>query len=376
MFIFWQHSRESIVVQMRVTWVFPKLYNHPIGGYKVHYQYANAMASRGHDVTLVHPTTDENPTSLAYRALLAAARVRGVIERKPPISWFEFEPTVRSLLITSLTSSSLPDADVTVLTAWQTAARTREDAPQAGVLAQIVYDYEFWQGDQEHRDIIGAALGRRDVAKIATSSAVASMLEEIGTTPIATIRAGLRDGEFGIDAPVEGRERVVVFALRFEETKDLPTAFEAVRIILSEMPDVRIECFGRATHHVLPKGIVSHGHVSNAELRALYNRASVFLLSSRFEGWGLPAAEAMACGAAVVATRCGGVEDFVHDEINGLLVPVGDPRALADSTLRLLRDEPTRVRLATKGAHDTGEQSLRRSSDQLEHVLWSLADRP
>lgn len=363
-------------MEMRVSWVFPKLYNHPIGGYKVHYQYANAMASRGHDVTLVHPTSDENPTSLGYRALLAAARVRGVIERKPPISWFEFDPAVRSILISSLTSSSLPSADVTVLTAWQTAALTREVAPQAGVLAQIVYDYEFWKGDQENRDNITSALRRTDVAKIATSSAVAALLEEIGTTPIATIRAGLLEGEFGIDTPIEGRERVVVFALRFEEAKDLPTAFAAARMILDEMPDVRVECFGRSFNHPIPEGVISHGRVSNAELRALYNRASVFFLSSRYEGWGLPAAEAMACGAAVVATRCGGVEDFVHDERNGLLAPVANPRTLADATLRLLRDEPTRARLATSGANDAAQMSLRRSSDLLEQVLQSLVAEP
>jgi glycosyltransferase involved in cell wall biosynthesis len=48
--------------------------------------------------------------------------------------------------------------------------------------------------------------------------------------------------------------------------------------------------------------------------------------ASRYEGWGLPSLEAMACGAAVVSTRSDGIEDFVVDGRNGLLSPVGDPR--------------------------------------------------
>jgi glycosyltransferase involved in cell wall biosynthesis len=45
----------------------------------------------------------------------------------------------------------------------------------------------------------------------------------------------------------------------------------------------------------------------------------VFMLTSRYEGWGLPATEAMACGAAVVSTRNGGTEDFLVDGAQLLL---------------------------------------------------------
>jgi glycosyltransferase involved in cell wall biosynthesis len=191
----------------------------------------------------------------------------------------------------------LPPADVTVLTAWQTAERTKESAPQAGVLAQIVYDYEFWMSDARVRPRVKAALGRNDVYQIATSDVVVAMLREIGREPIATAKAGLLVGEFGIDAPIEGRERVVAFPRRVGASKDLSTAITAATLILGEDPTIRVECFGPSTNEPLPGGIESLGQIPHAELRALYNRASVFFLSSRYEGWGLPVAEAMACGA-------------------------------------------------------------------------------
>jgi glycosyltransferase involved in cell wall biosynthesis len=361
---------------MRLTFVLPKLFDHPIGGYKVHYQYANALAAEGHEVTLVHPITDKDHPSLRDYVYLMSAKARQTKTRRPPISWFTFEPSIRSILISALSSRSLPAADITVLTAWQTAERTMERAPQAGVLAQIVYDYEFWMSNVENRPRMKAALGRKDVYRIATSGVVATMLQEIGTESIATVPAGLLEGEFGVDEPIEGRGRVVAFPRRFSAAKDLPTALAAAALILSEEPDIRIECFGPTMSEPLPRGITSLGQIPHEELRALYNRASVFFLTSRYEGWGLPAAEAMACGAAVVSTRSGGVEDFLEDGRNCLLVPVGDAQALASAVLRLLRDEDMRLRLATNGSRDAAQMSVHHSSQQLERVLHSLLTAP
>ena len=360
---------------MRVSFVLPKLYDHPIGGYKVHYQYANALAAMGHEVTLVHPTADRGRPRLTDWAFYAAAKMRARREHGIPISWITFEPGIRSVLIPALSSRHLPVADVTVLTAWQTAERTKDAAPQAGILAQIVYDYEFWMSDAKVRPRLEAALGRRDVRQIATSGVVAGMLREIGATPVATVNAGLNEGEFGVDAPIDGRDRVIVFPCRLEVAKDVSTAIAAAKLILREEPRVTIECFGQTPRVPLPPGMTSRGRISHAELRALYNRASIFLLTSRYEGWGLPVAEAMACGAAVISTACGGVEDFLEDERNGLLVPIGDPHAMAGAALGLLSDETTRVRLATTGAHDAAQMSVQRSSEQLEQVLASLLGR-
>jgi glycosyltransferase involved in cell wall biosynthesis len=360
---------------MRLSFVLPKLYDHPIGGYKVHYQYANALAAVGHEVTLVHPTADRGRPRLTDWIFFAVAKLRARRKCGIPISWFSFEPTIRSVLIPALSSRHLPAADVTVLTAWQTAERTMDAAPQAGILAQIVYDYEFWMSDAKIRPRVEAALGRRDVRQIATSGVVAGMLQEIGVTPVATVSAGLQAGEFGVDEPIAERDWVIVFPCRMEVSKDVSTAIAAAKLILRDEPRVRIECFGQTPRSPLPRGMTSRGRISHSELRSLYNQASIFLLTSRYEGWGLPVAEAMACGAAVISTTCGGVEDFLESGRNGLLVPVGDPEAMAAAALGLLRDEATRVRLATAGAHDAAQMSVRRSTKQLERVLESLLDR-
>jgi glycosyltransferase involved in cell wall biosynthesis len=360
------------MTKMRLTFVLPQLFDRHIGGYKVPYQYANQLARDGHSVTLVHPITDRTRPSFMDVARLLKAKARQVLTGKPPISWFAFEPSVRSVLIRRLSSRVLPAADVTILTAWQTADQTRDPATQAGVLAQLVHDYEFWKSDASMRDRIESALGRVDVHQIATSNAVIAMLREFGREPIGTVNAGLLDGEFGIDEPINGREKVVAFQSRLELAKDFPTALAAATRIVSQDPDVHVLCFGDPITDNLPPGITSLGRISDIDLRAVYNRASIFFSASRYEGWGLPMAEAMACGAAVVSTRSGGVEDFLNDGANALLVPIEDPVTLADGVLSLVRDDEKRVRLATRGSHDAASMSVESSCRKLESLLEVL----
>ena len=72
------------------------------------------------------------------------------------------------------------------------------------------------------------------------------------------------------------------------------------------------------------------GFLSREKISELFQRADAFVLASRSETFGVAYLEAMAAGLPVVATACGGPEDFVSDK-NGLLVPVDDKDALADA---------------------------------------------
>jgi glycosyltransferase involved in cell wall biosynthesis len=354
------------VVAKRITFVFPVYLNQPCGGYKVHYQYVNALASQGEHLTVVLPvTTRGHPT---WREALSG--IRGMA-RRPPITWFPFHPAVNVRVVPALSAPFLPRADVTVLTGWETTERTRK-SPRRGVLAQIVYDYEFWMEYPNRRSMMRAALSRPDIYRIATSSVVADMLREIGSEPYATVPAGLADGDFGIDVPIEDRQPVVAFPLRSETSKDMKTAFAAAEAIFAAAPDVTILCFGNPKGQPVPPSVQSLGQLSNSGLRQLYNRCSVFMLTSRYEGWGLPAAEAMACGAAVVSTRNGGTEDFLVDGRNGLLSPVGDPMAVAAAVIRLLSNETERVRLAKAGAEDASSMTVTRSARVLDGLLGTI----
>jgi glycosyltransferase involved in cell wall biosynthesis len=81
----------------------------------------------------------------------------------------------------------------------------------------------------------------------------------------------------------------------------------------------------------------------------LLARCDVFALSSRSEGGPISVLEAMAAGLPVVASDVGGVGEIVVDQQTGLLVPPGDPDALAAALERLLADPALRHRLGAAG---------------------------
>jgi len=91
--------------------------------------------------------------------------------------------------------------------------------------------------------------------------------------------------------------------------------------------------------------------ISREQLIIEYNKAQVAVMPSLFEGFGLPALEAMACGTALLATRAGGLAEVVGEgeEAGGMLVEPGDEQALADALSRLLGDEALRRKLEERG---------------------------
>jgi glycosyltransferase involved in cell wall biosynthesis len=90
--------------------------------------------------------------------------------------------------------------------------------------------------------------------------------------------------------------------------------------------------------------------ISDDELARNYGQAQVAVVPSLYEGFSLPAIEAMACGVALVATTGGALPEVVGaDGVTGLLVPPDDPGALALAIGRLLDDEELRARLGAAG---------------------------
>jgi len=111
---------------------------------------------------------------------------------------------------------------------------------------------------------------------------------------------------------------------------------------------------GRVDKAIARLGLADAVHcvsgISDDELAHLYGEAQVAVVPSLYEGFSLPAIEAMSCGVAVVATTGGALPEVVGtDGETGLLVPPDDPSALAGAIARLLDDPELRARLGAAG---------------------------
>jgi glycosyltransferase involved in cell wall biosynthesis len=106
-----------------------------------------------------------------------------------------------------------------------------------------------------------------------------------------------------------------------------------------------------------------------SDVAQLLSCLDVFVSASHTEAFGLAIVEAMACGAAVVATATEGAREIISDHTDGIIVPIGDARALASATKTLIEDEGRRTSIATR-ARETARRrwSLERMVEMTEQV--------
>jgi glycosyltransferase involved in cell wall biosynthesis len=124
---------------------------------------------------------------------------------------------------------------------------------------------------------------------------------------------------------------------------------------------------GRQAPSIMP-GAMMLGHVDSAELADLYTAAGCFLFPSRYEGFGLPCLEAMACGCPVTAYRNSSLPEVVDGA--GELVPDGDADALGRAAAALSADPDRRRRAGIEQARSfTWRKAARETIAAYESVL-------
>ena len=182
--------------------------------------------------------------------------------------------------------------------------------------------------------------------------------------------------ELGMDGPTLG------FAGRLMAAKALGVALAAVAavpevslVVVGDGPD-RGRLESEAASLGLDTRVRFAGPKSRDEvLRTLY-AADAAVLSSRWENFPHLVVEALAVGTPVVATAVGGVPEVVHDGENGLLVPAGDPGALAAAIRRLLDEPGLRDRLAAAAAPSVAGLAPEPLLARIEKVLLQAAGEP
>ncbi|HEY0241867.1 MAG TPA: glycosyltransferase, partial [Gemmatimonadaceae bacterium] len=172
--------------------------------------------------------------------------------------------------------------------------------------------------------------------------------------PIDMVGAGVPEELFSLER--KPQEFLLYFGRLDIFHKGLDVLLEAIALVAREKPGIELRIAGRgkdaervaelARSLGISKNIRLVGAVSDAERNSLFAGAQLQLMPSRFEGFGLAAAEAMAAGVPLIASDAGSLPEVVDAPRGGRLVPSGNPRALADATLALLDSPQERERLS------------------------------
>lgn len=316
---------------MRLTFVLPGFVTVPMGGVKIVNEYANRLAARGHQVTLVYPLyVEPAPLSLLKRLWSSPYDSKSRLYYHP-------DPAVDVLVVRNLSDKYLPAGDALIACGWQTARAVAAAPHDCGRKYYFLQSFETYF--QQTRRVIDTY--HLPLTKIAISQWILDELQAISESGLGPLGNAIDPREFYLEEKMQ-RAYDVLFFYHHRRIKGARTGLQVIKRLKTCYPSLKVCIVApRQPIHRLPKGCELIIRPSIPQLRQLYNSTKVLLYTSRWEGWGLPPMEAMACGCAVVAVANRGVREYLRNEENALLCAPDDPADLI-AAVEVLINEPSK----------------------------------
>jgi glycosyltransferase involved in cell wall biosynthesis len=165
--------------------------------------------------------------------------------------------------------------------------------------------------------------------------------------------------------PFRKRDRArsrLVWLRAFHETYNPSLAPRVLALLARNHPDIELTMIGpdrgdgslaRTREKAAELGVSNRLRIvegiPKSEVGQHLGETDIFLNTTNVDNAPVSVLEAMACGLCVVSTNVGGMPDYLRDEAEGLLVPPGDPEAMASAVRRILADSELAARLSRGG---------------------------
>jgi GT2 family glycosyltransferase len=315
------------------------------GGHRDIFEHLNRLAARGHDVSLY--TLGEPP------------------------SWFALHVPVHSFADYESLSSALAEVDaIKVATWWITAMPVWRASIPRGIPVYFVQDIETsYYPDHERARHAVLDSYRPEFHYLTISSWNRDRLHELGLEA-ELVPPGIDLETFRSREEITRREDMLLALGRSNPLKNLGLTIDAWRALRQPRPELCL--FGIEPELADGRGMRYVEAPDDDEVNELLCESTVFVQTSRHEGFALPPLEAMATGAAVVCTDAHGNRDFCVDGVN-CLMPDASPGAVSAALARLLADAPLRARLGAAGVQTAKEYGWERRIDVLESFYRRVA---
>ncbi len=234
-------------------------------------------------------------------------------------------------------------------------------------------------------------VARRADAVITVSQTSARSIRRAFKTPPERTHIVYNGVQTEVFRPLSGVERepghIVCMANTEDANKGVRFLLQACRKLKDEGEEFRLTIVDKPVEDLsqapplvrslgLEDRVTFSGRLGERELVELLNRATFAVCASVYEGFGLPAAEAAACGTPLLSTTGGALAEILEPGVSALMVPPGDADALASGMRRLLHDRALRDQLsATSRSSITSRFSWQLAGDEFERIYGDVIAR-
>lgn len=171
---------------------------------------------------------------------------------------------------------------------------------------------------------------------------------------------------------------------RLSEQKGYDMLIDAWQIVSCKHPDWELNIYGEGLlkdeleTQIKEKGVNETLHICEptSAIAEKYAESSIYVMSSRFEGFGLVLIEAMACGVPCISFDCPyGPSDIIRNDEDGLLVENGNVRKLAEAIIYLIEHEEIRIRMGEKARINSQRYALGQIMNQWTNLFNELKNK-
>ncbi|MBX7042863.1 MAG: glycosyltransferase family 4 protein [Ignavibacteria bacterium] len=352
---------------MVINFVVPELAR--TGGMRVIFEYANRFASAGHDVMMYTPVIPFYPYKGQIRRHFIKYQIAKVHEFrkrsfKPPDDIYRYDFEIKYLW--RLKNSTIRNADAVIATSWTSSYPVARLNESKGKKTYLIQDYEVWNSSVKHVD----DSYRFPMERITVSKYLQTLLSEKFGSDSTVIPNGIDFGVFNPGQSKSSGSGSVLFVDHPLSNKNTALAVETAKLIHQKFPDVKFRAFGTGRYHEMPGFIGFTQNPSDNEIAELYRSSDIFLYTSTHEGFGLPPAEAMACGCAVVGTNAGAFPDYAVNGISAVIPDKFSPEAFSEAVEQLLADSTALCRISDEAVKSVRSNlDWNRSVDRFLKVL-------
>jgi glycosyltransferase involved in cell wall biosynthesis len=297
---------------MKINFILTGLYKS--GGMKVIFKYGEELKNSGNEVFFYRRLLPYNfmrgKSFLLDISKLYVRKIKNFIKRgEVPNDFYNYSFRIKSVpLINSL---FVRKADIVIATEWVTAYSVFHLPENRGKKYYFIQGYEDW----------GSNIALVDKSytlplnRIVVSEHLQNFIQKKFNSDSQVVLNGLEEKEFKCSYYVPSKENITItFIYSSHESKNSQAALYVCDQIHQKYPDLEFICFGYDKVK-LPSYIKYFHSPDQKSIADIYEKTDIFLFTSFSEGFGLPPAEAMISGCAVVTTPVGAVHDYsVHLE--------------------------------------------------------------
>jgi hypothetical protein len=350
---------------MKINVLSPGFYRS--GGLLTIYDYSNHLVERGHKVTLYIPKKIYNSQMNKFQPIDFLRRLvrRFRIDRESYISELH-KYNFKVNIVPVLKNKYIQDADITIATAWPTALDLYKYDKNKGVKVYFIQDYEVWNSNIEFVDMSYKLFLNR----IVTCNYLHDLLMNKFNVHSEVVFNSINTDRFDNKHKCFNDKIVLLFIFSEAERKNVKMILQSLHYIHDKYPSAVIKAFGFYKSMDLPDYIQYFENPTLDEKINLFCTSDIFLMSSNFEGFSLPPAEAMACKCAVVSTDVGAVSEYSENNVSSLLVPAGDVSKFTESIEFLINNRNELERISNAGYFSVREKlNYENSVDKFENLL-------